>query len=232
MKDDEGNPLFPHTINELNDTAYPTVVLRNGLLTLRDGDAIYILAGPATDLVDMLTLFRGQELLASKVKMLVVAAGTYPSGAVDPRIKADVSAAQKLFALWPTPIVVVGTEVGNAIPYPAQSIEQDFAWAPAHPVVEAYRANKEMPYDAPAQAVIAALYAGNASAEYFRLSEPGTISVTGDGKTNFTPSPEGKHRYLIVDAAQKETITKEFTTLASSRPSPAAAPGRGRGPGA
>jgi hypothetical protein len=232
MKDAEEKPLFPNTINEMNDTAYPTVVLRNGLLTLRDGEATFLLAGPASNLVDMLTLFRGRELLTSKVNMLVVAAGTYPSGAADPRIKADVAAAQKLFALWPTPIVVVGTEVGNAIPYPAQSIEQDFAWAPAHPVVAAYRANKEMPYDAPAQAVIAALYVANKTADYFRLSEPGTISVANDGKTAFTPSPEGKHRYLMVDVAQKELITKDFTTLASGKPAPPAAGGRGRGPGA
>jgi hypothetical protein len=229
MKDDQGNPLFPHNIREMNDTAYPTVILRNGLLTLADGGAIYVLAGPATDLADMLTLFRGQELLASKVSVLVVAAGSYPGGAVDPRIKADVAAAQKLFAAWPTPIVAVGTEVGAAVPYPAQSIEQDFSWAPAHPVVEAYRANKEMPYDAPAPAVIAALYLANATADYFRLSEPGTISVSNDGKTTFVPSPQGKHRYLMVDAAQKERIAKEFTTLASGKPAPAAPAGRGRG---
>src|SRR5207248_2917686 len=146
----------------------------------------------------------------------------------DPRIRADVAAAQKLFATWPTPIVAIGTEAGAAVPYPAQSIEQDFAWAPAHPVVEAYRANQAMPYDAPAQAVIAALYVANSSADYFRLSEPGIINVANDGKTTFAPSPGGKHRYLMVDVAQKERITKDFSALASGKPAPAVA-GRGRG---
>jgi hypothetical protein len=201
-------------------------VLRNGLLTLRDGEGIFILAGPATNLVEMLTLGRVPELLTSKVKFLLVAAGTYPGGAVDPRIQADVAAAKKLFATWPTPIVAVGTEVGAAVPYPAQSIEQDFAWAPAHPVVEAYRANQQMPYDAPTQAVIAALFAANSSADYFRLSEPGTISVENDGKTTFAPSPNGKHRYLMLDVAQKERIAKDFTALASGKPAP---PPQGRG---
>src|SRR6185295_19197929 len=100
-----------------------------------------------------------------------------------------------------------------------------------HPVVEAYRANQAMPYDAPTQAVVAALYAANSSADYFRLSEPGIISVANDGKTTFAPSPDGKHRYLMVDVAQKERIAKDFTTLASSKPAPAPA-GRGRGPAA
>jgi hypothetical protein len=83
-----------------------------------------------------------------------------------------------------------------------------------------------MPYDAPTQAVIAALYASNPSADYFRLSEPGMISVEDDGKTTFAPSADGKHRYLMLDVAQKERITKDFTALASAKPAP---PAQGRG---
>jgi hypothetical protein len=229
MKDADGKSLFPHAITEVNDTAYPTVVLRNGLLTLGDGEATFILAGPATNLTELLTLYRAPDLVASKVSVLLVAAGAYPDGPADPRIRADVAAAKKLFATWPTPIVAVGAEVGAAVPYPAQSIEQDFSWAPAHPVVEAYRANRQMPYDAPTQAVIAALYVANPSADYFRLSEPGIISVANDGKTVFAPSPNGKHRYLMLDVAQKERITKDFTALASGKPAPAPPQGRGRG---
>ena len=123
-----------------------------------------------------------------KRRLLVVAAGSYLDGPADPRILADLSAARQLFATWPTPIVAVGTEVGAAVPYPAQSIEQDFSWSSAHPVVEAYRANQAMPYDAPSQAVIAALYSANPSEDYFRLSEPGIITITDDGKTHFSPS--------------------------------------------
>jgi hypothetical protein len=231
MKDTEGNALFPNAIHEINDTAYPVVVLRNGLLPLGDGGAAFVLAGPATNLADLLALGNARELIASKVSILMAAAGTYPTGPADPRIKADVAAAKKLFATWPTPIIAVGTEVGMAVPYPAQSIEQDFSWAPAHPVVEAYRANKEMPYDAPDQAVIASLYGANPSADYFRLSEPGTISVGNDGKTTFAPSPDGKHRYLMVDVAQKDLIQKDVVALASARPAPPQG-GRGRGPGA
>jgi hypothetical protein len=229
MKGAEGKPLFPHGINELTDTADAPVVFRNALAAQQDGEATFILAGPATNLIRLLTIGGGRDLVASKVSLLVVAGGSYPDGPADPRIRADVAAARQLFATWPTPIVAVGTEVGAAVPYPAQSIEKDFAWSPAHPVVEAYRANQPMPYDAPAQAVIAALYAANPSENFFRLSEPGIISIAEDGRTRFVTSAGGKHRYLMVDLAQKERVLKAFTTLASAKPAPSMGRGGRRG---
>ena len=121
----------------------------------------------------------------------------------------DVAAARKLFAEWPTPIVAVGSEVGDALPYPGASIEKDFAWSPAHPVVDAYRAFKPMPYDAPASALAAVLYAVHPEDGYFTLSDPGTITVQDDGRTRFTPAADGKHRYLIVDPGA-ESANHEF----------------------
>ena len=82
------------------------------------------------------------------------------------------------------------------------SLEADFAWAPAHPVVEAYRAMQSQIHQVPGQAMAAVLYAANQKEGYFKLSEPGTIEVLGDGRTVFAPSATGKHRYLIADAAQ------------------------------
>ena len=123
--------------------------------------------------------------------------------------------------------MAVGSEVGDALPYPGSSIDKDFAWSPAHPVVDAYRAFKPMPYDAPASALAAVLYAVHPDDGFFKLSDPGTISVLDDGRTRFTPGADGKHRYLIVDPAQKERITALYTTMVSAAPAPR--PGRGRG---
>jgi len=163
-----------------------------------------------------------------------VAAGTFPSGsaptgssptgAPDSSITADVAAAKRLFAEWPTPIVAVGSEVGEALPYPGASIEKDFAWSPAHPVVDAYRAYKAMPYDAPSPALAAVLHAALPDEGYFTLSEPGTISVHDEGRTRFAPQADGKHRYLIVDPAQKARVLTEYTSLVTAPPAPR--PGR------
>jgi len=228
MKKPDGSPLFRTGVKDVNDTADVRVLFRNVLRGQKDGEAVAVLAGPATDFARTLAVNEGKDAIAAKAGLLVVAAGSFADGAadlridlrIDPRIKIDIASARQLFAQWPGPIVAAGMEVGNALPYPGSSIETDFAWSPAHPIVEAYRAYRRMPYDAPAQAMAAALYAANPTADYFRLSDRGTIEVSADGRTKFTRSENGSHRYLIVDPAQEDRVRKAYVEAASARPSP------------
>jgi hypothetical protein len=222
----DGTPLYTSTIGGLINTAESAVLIRNLLLAQHDGNATIVLAGPATGVVRLLGLYRSGPQITAKCKQLIVAAGSFPAGPAEATIKTDVAAAQKLFAEWPTPLVAVGSEVGDALPYPGASIDKDFAWSPAHPIVDAYRALKPMPYDAPAAALAAVLYAVHPDDDYFKLSDPGTISVLDDGRTRFTPGAEGKHRYLIVDPAQKERVIAVYSAMVSAAPAPR--PGRGR----
>jgi len=159
-------------------------------------------------------------LISRKVRFVSMMGGAYPQGGPEFNIKSDIPAARKLFAEWPTPIVASGYEVGEALLFPASSIEKDFSWSPAHPVVDAYRAHKPMPYDAPTWDMTAVLYAVRPEAGYFKLSEPGTISVLSDGSTKFSASAGGKHRYLILDPSQKENIVKTYTEIVSAKPVP------------
>jgi len=226
-KGPDGGPLYTSQIVRLLDTADDAVLLRNMLLAQNDANATIVLAGQASGLTRLLSLYGARPQIEAKCKQLVVAIGGYPGGGADPEIKADVAAARTMFAEWPTPLIAVGAEVGAAVPYPAASIEKDFAWAPAHPVADAYRTFKPMPYDAPASALAAVLYAAHPEDGLFTLSPPGTITVSDDGRTQFTPGGAGKHRYVIVEPAQKAQIAGLYTALVSAPPAPR--PGRGRG---
>jgi len=218
--DADGKPVYKHAIHRMIDTADPIAVMRNALTGQYDANAIVLLSGPATNLANLLALHGAKEWITRKVKFLVVAAGAYPYGPAESCIKLDVGAAQKLFAEWPTPIVACGAEIGSALQYPASSIEKDFAWTTMHPVVDAYRTYRSMPYDAPGEAIAAALYAARPKETYFQLSDPGTITVTPEGRTKFSASADGKHRYVIVNADQKDRIIKSFTEIASAKPVP------------
>jgi inosine-uridine nucleoside N-ribohydrolase len=213
---EDGSPAYEVQVTRVVDTADPGTLLRNYLEAQYDQHATFILAGPATNLAAALD-FRGlKPLIAAKLKFLAVATG--PQNA---NIRADLPAAKRLFAEWPTPIVVATEDLGNALPFPGASIDKEFAaTSPNHPVADAYRAYKPMPYDAPSWAMTAALYAGRSNGGYFKLSDPGEYTVKGDGSLAFTARADGKHQSLILDPAQKERILTDYVQLASAKPVP------------
>lgn len=200
-------------IHRLNDTAEVAPLIRNALTAQYDQNALVVTTGPLTDLARTLELHDVKEVVKHKVRLLAVSAG--------PReltTGADVAAARKVLAEWPTPIVVAGPEIGDALLFPGASIEKDFAWSASHPVAEAYRAYKPMPYDAPTYALAPLIFAVREKEAYFKLSELGTFSVADDGRTKFTASAEGRHRYLIVDPEQNERVLRAYVELASAKP--------------
>jgi len=216
-KTPEGKPLYPHEINTVIDTADPRALIRNALTAQRDENIVLLLAGPATGLVSMMALPGAKELITRKVKLLVFAGGSYPNGKADAHIQADVAAAKKLFAEWPTPIVGVGTEVADQVAFPIASLDTEFAWSQAHPVVDAIRASGQTK-DIPALTPSAALFAVRPDQGFFQRSAPGTIVIDDGGAAKFTPSASGKHTYLTVDPAQREKIVKTLVELASAKP--------------
>ena len=218
----EGKPAYAHGIERIADTADPVDVMRNALSGQHPGNAVVVVAGRATNLATLLKFPYAGALIAERARLLVIAAGAYPEGKAEPGILADIPAAKKLFAEWPGPIVAVGSEVGDALPFPGAAIEKDFAWSETHPVADAYRAYRQMPYDASTTAMAAVLYAVRAKDNPYKLSQPGSITVLDDGRTKFTPSPSGKHRYLIVDPAQTAAIQQAYVEIASAKPVPRA----------
>src|ERR1022692_3334159 len=142
-----GDAKFARGIVKMNDTADPVALIRNALSAQLDQNAIVLLTGPATNLAALPAPPGAPPLIAQKVRYLVVAA--------DPLTMSDLPAARRLFAEWPTPVAIVPAELGDALPFPAASIDRDFAWSDAHPLVAAYRAFRPMPYDAPAVALAA-----------------------------------------------------------------------------
>jgi len=211
-------PIHDTAVNSIHDTGEVTTVIRNALTAQYDLNAAAVLSGPATDLAKLLDVYGARDLIAQKVKLLSVAAGAFPDGPPEANIQTDIAAARRLFAEWPTPIVAAGYEIGTALPFPAASVDTDFAWSVSHPIADAYRAYRPMPYDAPSWAMAALLYAVRPRENYFRLSEPGVITVRDDGRTQFAASATGRHRCLILDPDQKERIIRTYTEIASARP--------------
>jgi hypothetical protein len=186
-----GNASNPNSIKSIDDTADGATLIRNALMAQYDQNAAVVLSGPATDLAKLLDMYGAKDWVARKVRLLCVA----ESG-----MQADTAAAQKVFAAWPTPIVTAGREIGEALLFPGDSIEKDFGYAGGHPVADAYRAYRPMPYDAPSWAMAAMLYAVHPNDGYFKLSG------------------SGNRRELIFDPEQKDRILRTYVEMASAKP--------------
>lgn len=219
-KTPEGAPLFESRVERLIDTADNATLIRNMLLAQHDGNAVVVLAGAATGLARLLGMHGAREQIAAKVQRLVVAVGAFPSRAADASIAADVAAARRLFAEWPTPIVAVGAEVGDAVRYPGPKLEEGLAWSGAHPIAAACRALGATARDIPTAALAAMLHAVHPDAGDFRLSEAGSIGVLDDGRTRFIPNAAGRHRHLVVDAAQRGPLLASYMSLVTAQPAP------------
>jgi inosine-uridine nucleoside N-ribohydrolase len=171
-------------------------LLRKTLAAEPDGAVTLIQVGFSTNVArlmesapDKFSALSGMELVKRKVRLLTVMAGNFAEPKPEYNVMTDVPAASKLFTSWPTDIYFSGFEIGEAILFPAASIEHDF---PAgNPVAEAYRLYDKMPYDRPSWDLTTVLYDLRSDRGYFDLSPPGDVLVSPDGATKFHPLGRG-----------------------------------------
>jgi hypothetical protein len=184
-----GAPLYPRAIQKLNDTADPVAVLRNALTAQPDQTAVIVLSGPPVNLLGLLALPEGPELVRRKARELVVAS------------RAEGDSFSDLFDAWPGPVVLSRDDLN--VSYPAMAVEQDFGWAMDHPFVDAYRASGAMGSGIPAYAAAAVLHAVHPD-EYFSLSD-----AEGDRPA---------HRRLTADAFGRDRAGGAIRELVAARP--------------
>ncbi len=207
---------YPRTLQRVADTSEPTAVLRNGVIF--NAESVVILSGPATYLAKSLDLLGTKDLYKQRVKRLVI---------VDAGIGyRDAAALRKVIAEWPTPIFFSPRDVGDALHFPGADLDKDFSWASPHPVVDAYKAYKPMPYDAPLYDLAATHYAVHPDSGFFELSPSGSIAVADDGAMKFAPG-SGSVRALGILPAKKAELLAALVAAATEKPIVPAPGGRG-----
>lgn len=198
------------------------VELYRRILAKADDNSIVVLSlGFATELAKLLdspaddiSPLTGRELVARKVKMLSVMAGSYgPKKRAEYNVKNDIPAMQKVFAEWDTPIVQNPFELGKQVMFPGTAISEGLAWAEHHPLADGFVNYHAMPYDRPTWDVLSAIYIFYP--EMF-TGEKGTVTVDDKGYTNFEPSSSGKHIVLspLTDAQASALLDHMLKTVA------------------
>ncbi|MDX9883126.1 MAG: nucleoside hydrolase [Prolixibacteraceae bacterium] len=223
---ENGKPLFERSLADYESLPEAPLLYREILSRQPDSSVTVVSVGFSTNIARLLDTpadeyspLTGKELVAAKVKLLTVMAGSFGKDSIkEYNIVKDIVSAKKIFDEWPTPIVASPFEVGIKINYPGSSIANDFNWGMMHPVIEAYKAYLPMPYDRPTWDLTAVLYTAEADSAFMTQSGKGIISVTDEGYTRFRPDQEGKHSYLSVTENQADQIKKYFVSLITQKP--------------
>jgi hypothetical protein len=160
---------YVRSVKKVSDTSLPEAVIRNGVIF--NAEAVMILSAPATYLAKSLDLLGARDIYKERVKRLVIV----ETGATS----RDAAALKKVIDQFPAPIVYAKPDLGESLQFPGARIEKDFATP--HPVVDAYRAYKPMPYDAPAHDLAAAWYAVHPNDGFFQVAD-GALKVVPEKK--------------------------------------------------
>ena len=201
------------------------VELYRRILAKADDNSIVVLSlGFATELAKLLdspadgiSPLTGRELVARKVKMLSIMAGSYGAKKrAEFNVKNDIPAMKKVFAEWDTPIVQNPFELGKQAMFPASAISEGLAWAENHPLADGYVHYHAMPYDRPTWDVLSAIYIFYP--EMFTADRKGTVTVDDEGYTHFEPSETGKHIVLSLTDVQASALLDHMLKVVLKQP--------------
>ena len=225
MKDENGKSLYKRSIKDYSKLL-PAVKLYRQLLAKAEETSVTIVSvGFSTNLAllldtqaDEYSSLSGRELVARKVKRLVVMAGHIENPKyAEYNVVNDIASCQHVFNDWPTRIYMSPFELGLQVRYPALSIENDFTWTKHHPIVDSYKVYLKKIEDRPTWDLTAVLYAIDPR-QFFNISPAGRIVVTDEGYTHYTKDATGKHFYLFITPEQATAILDYFVTMVTAKP--------------
>jgi inosine-uridine nucleoside N-ribohydrolase len=231
---DDGKDRFPHDLRSGKDAPDAVDVLRRTLAKAEDNSVVIAQVGFSTNLANLLdspaddiSPLSGKDLVKKKVQRLSVMAGAFekimnnkgqPYDHKEYNVIKDIPAAQKIAKEWPTPILWSGYEIGIALRYPHESIEQDYGYVEHHPLAEAYIAYNPPPHDRPTWDLTCVLQLVRPDRDYFGLTSVGKVTVADDGLTTFQEDANGRDQYFTLNDEQIARTLEALQLLSSEPP--------------
>ncbi len=219
----DGVPMFKRSIGD-NGTFMEGYKLYRKLLAAQPDRSVTIASiGLVTTLARLLesgpdeySPLSGVELVRAKVKDIYAMGGVF-GDAVEPdyNFKQAIDFSLKFFELLPREVDVVFSpgEVGDPLDYRPEQVIADLDWTDFHPIKWTYQflnCNTGQKMWDP-QAVINAVEGD----DFYKLSPRGTVKLTPNGETLFTPDPNGNCRYQYPgDPVWCDTVLKYIRLMA------------------
>jgi inosine-uridine nucleoside N-ribohydrolase len=171
---------------------------RQVLAAQPDGSVVFCTIGPLNNARDLLlsepdghSPLSGKELIATKVRLLVVMGGGFPGGD-EWNFMQDGPAAQSVTREWPGPIVFSGKDIGLAIETGARLATETPESNPVRKAYELYTGGRDrFSWDQ-----TAALYAVRGARGYWDVVAGGQCVAQPDGLNSWREDCGGRHSYL------------------------------------
>jgi hypothetical protein len=182
-------------------------VFRKALVGQADGSVVIAESGYSENLAallsspgDAISPLNGRDLIAQKVKELVILAGGYPSRSGETNLVGNPAAAQTVAANWPTKIVWSGYEIGDAL-HTGDTISRIHpANSPIRVSYEAFVGPNNWTYSYDLIAVYYAVRPGGSFIE----EGPGTNTINSIGGNVFTPGAGNQYYLKLTNRASVE----------------------------
>ena len=216
-KGKDGKPMFATNVSDYSLLPDGWQLYRRLLAAQPDHSVSICSVGFVTALAallksqpDDISPLTGVELVKQKVKCLYIMGGVFgDSEEPDFNFAQGITFAQDFFRLWPQEVDMVFSpmEVGQGIEYTPKQVIADISWTDVHPIKQVYltcNCNTGQKMWDP-MAVINAVEGDS----QFSLSERGTVSLTPEASTIFTPSASGNCRYQLPGNAEWNTAMLE-----------------------
>lgn len=201
----DGTPMFRRSVSDYNTLPDGWQLYRRLLAAQPDHSVSICSIGFVTSLSQLLASsadeyspLNGVELVRKKVKCLYIMGGVFGES-VEPdfNFAQGITFAKEFFRLWPKDVDMIFSpmEVGQGIEYKPEQVVADVSWTDIHPIKQVYKQcncnTGQMMWDP--MAVINAVEGDEA----FSLSQRGTVSLTSQAETIFTPDAKGNCRYQL-----------------------------------
>ena len=204
-KDGEGQPMFRRTVADYSSLPDGWQLYRRLLAAQPDHSVSIVSVGFVTCLAQLLTSgadeyssLTGVELVRRKVKCIYLQGGMFGEAEEpDFNFAQGITFAKTFFQNWPQEVDMVFSpmETGQDVEYTPEQVIADVSWTDVHPIKQVYMQcncnTGQRMWD-----VMPVVQAVEGDA-LFALSQHGTVRITDQAETIFTPSATGNCRYQL-----------------------------------
>ena len=223
---------YPHDVRSNDELPDAVRLLRQQLATADDHSIVIIQVGLASNLAalvvtgaDDVSPWSGFDLVQRKVRLVSVMAGAFVAtadgkNAAEANVRNGIESMRTFVDRWPESVPVVWSEfeIGSRLPYPRESIRNDFGYREHHIVREAYLLHSGPEHDRPTWDLTSVLYAVRPDHGYFGLSDSGLVTVSEKGITRWESGSNQRDRLLRLANDQQPRVLESLQQLVSQPP--------------